>query len=89
MPANSATSTSTTSGCASKLATRPRVSLRPDLGPGAFALTATTAPVSTAFFLVGKRGIGSLVVDLADAGAGKRDQATVDKIFDLVYSRLR
>ena len=72
----------------SKLATRPRVALRPDLGPGAFTLTAATAPVSTAFFLVGKRGIGTLLVDLADAGAGKRDQATADRIFALAYDRL-
>ena len=71
-----------------KLATRPRVALRPDLGPGAFALTASTAPVSTAFFLAEKNGIATLVVDLANAAPGKRDQATAEKIFSLVIGRL-
>jgi hypothetical protein len=71
-----------------KLATRPRVVLRPDLGPGAFTLTATTVPVSSAFFLAGKSGVGTLSVDLTDAGAGKRDQATAEKVFELVIDRL-
>ena len=72
----------------SKLATRPRVSSRSDLGQGAFTLTAATAPVTTAFFPVGKNSIGTLLVDLVDAGAGKREQATAEKVFALVQSRL-
>jgi len=72
----------------SKLATRPRVSSRPDLGQGAFTLTAAATPVTTAFFPVEKNGIGTLLVDLVDAGAGKRQQATTEKIFALVQSRL-
>jgi len=76
-------------GSRTKLVGRPRVSLRPDLGPGAFALASATAPVGTAYFLVGKRGIGTLSVDLSDAGAGKRDQETVDRLFTLVRNRLR
>jgi len=75
-------------GARTKLVGRPRVVLRPDLGPGTFALTSTTAPVATAYFLVGKRGIGMLSVDLSDAGAGKRDQETVDRLFMLVHNRL-
>jgi hypothetical protein len=72
----------------SKLAGRPRVSLRSDLGPGAFTLTPELGSVTTAYFLVGKSDIGVLSVDLADAGAGKRAQATADKIFTLVLDRL-
>ena len=72
----------------SKLATRPRVTARPDLGAGAFTLTAATTPVTTAFFLVGKNVVGTLAVDLAGAAAGKRDQATAEKILALVYGRL-
>ena len=75
-------------GSRTKLVGRPRVSLRPDLGPGAFALTSPTAPVATAYFLVGKKGIGTFSVDLSDAGAGKRDQETVDRLFALVHNRL-
>ena len=71
-----------------KLATRPRVATRPDLGAGAFTLAATTTPVTTAFFLLPKGAIGTLTVDLDDAAAGRRDQATADKIFALVRSRL-
>ena len=71
-----------------KLATRPRVSSRPDLGQGAFTLTAAAAPVTTAFFPVGKNSIGTLLVDLVDAGAGKREQGTVEKVFALAQSRL-
>jgi hypothetical protein len=71
-----------------KLATRPRVTMRPDLGAGAFTLAATTTPVTTAFFLLAKGAIGTLTVDLDDAAVGRRDQATADKIFALVRSRL-
>jgi hypothetical protein len=38
--------------------------------------------------LVGKKGIGTFSVDLSDAGAGKRDQETVDRLFELVQNRL-
>lgn len=79
-------------GARTKLVGRPQVSSRPDLGPGAFTLTATTAttaPVATAYFPIGKNGIGALSVDLVDAGAAKRDQETVDRILALVRSRLR
>ena len=75
-------------GWRTKLAGRPRVASRPDLGAGAFTLTATTAPVATAYFPVGK-SIGTLSVDLVDAGAAKRDQETVDRILALVRNRLR
>ena len=71
-----------------KLATRPRVAMRPDLGAGAFTLAATTTPVTTAFFLLARGAIGALTVDLDDAAVGRRDQATADKIFALVRSRL-
>jgi hypothetical protein len=74
---------------ARKLATRPQVELRPDLGPGAFTLTASNAPVSTAYFLTARGGIGTLVVDLTEAAAAKRDLSTADKIFALVRGRLR
>ena len=76
-------------GARSKLATRPRVATRPDLGAGAFTLTATTAPVTSAFFLLGKAGVGTLTVDL---GGGTplalRDPETADKVFALVHGRL-
>ena len=71
-----------------KLATRPRVTARPDLGAGAFTLAATTTPVTTAFFLLAKGAIGTLTVDLDDAAVGRRDQATADKIFALVRGRI-
>ena len=76
-------------GARTKLAGRPRVSLRPDLGAGAFTLTTPTGPVATAYFPVGKSGIGTLSVDLVDAAAAKRDQETVDRILALVRNRLR
>ena len=72
----------------SRLAGRPRVSLRSDLGAGAFTLTSATGLVATAYFPVGKNSIGTLSVDLTDAAAGKRDQATADRIFALVHNRL-
>lgn len=72
-----------------KLVGRPRVTSRPDLGSGAFTLTAAAGPVATAYFLVGKGSIGTLSVDLDDAGAGKRDLETADKVFALVRGRLR
>ena len=76
-------------GARSKLATRPRVATRPDLGAGAFTLTATTVPVTSAFFLLGKAGVGTLTVDL---GGGTplalRDPETADKVFALVHGRL-
>lgn len=73
-----------------KLATRPQIDARPDLGPGAFTLTASTMPVTTAFFLIGKgSGVGTLVVDLTDAAATKRAPATANKVFALVRGRLR
>ena len=75
-------------GSRTKLVGHPRVSLRPDLGPGAFTLASTTEPVATAYFLVGKKSMGTLSVDLSDAGAGKRDQETVDRLFALVHNRL-
>jgi hypothetical protein len=72
-----------------KLATRPQAEPRPDLGPGAFTLTASNTPVSTAYFLVGKASVGTLLVDLTDAAAAKRDLSTADRIFTLVRNRLR
>jgi hypothetical protein len=72
-----------------KLATRPQAEPRPELGPGAFTLTSSSSPVSTAFFLVGKAGVGTLLVDLTDASAARRDLSTADKIFTLVRNRLR
>jgi hypothetical protein len=71
-----------------KLATRPQAESRPDLGPGGFTLTASTSPVSTAYFLVGKGAIGTLLVDLTDAAAAKRALSTADRLFALVYNRL-
>ncbi len=75
-------------GSRAKLAGRPKVASRPDLGAGAFTLTATTAPVATAYFPVGK-SVVTLSVDLVDAGAWKRDLETVDRILALVHNRLR
>ncbi len=75
-------------GSRAKLAGRPKVASRPDLGGGAFTLTATTAPVATAYFPVGK-SVVTLSVDLVDAGAWKRDLETVDRILALVHNRLR
>ena len=75
-------------GARSKLATRPRVVSRPDLGQGAFALAATTTPVTSAFFLIGKNQVATLSVDLTDAPTGKRDTATADKVFSLFDERL-
>ena len=75
-------------GARSKLATKPRVALRPDLGTGGFTLTATTAPVTTAFLLLGKAGVGTLTVDLGGAPIALRDPDTADKVFALVHSRL-
>jgi hypothetical protein len=72
-----------------RLATRPRVESRPDLGAGAFTLTSSTTPVTTAFFLVGKGSVGTLVVDLTDAASARRDDATTDRILALVRGRLR
>jgi hypothetical protein len=73
----------------SKLATRPRVTLRPDLGSGAFTLTTTALPVTTAFFPIGKNVVATLSVDLADAAVAKRDQgAAADKILALFSDRL-
>ena len=72
----------------SKLATRPRVESRPDLGPGAFTLTSPDAPVATAYFPVGKNGIATLSSISSTPAAGKRDEETVDKLFALVRSRL-
>ena len=71
-----------------KGAGRPKVASRPDLGVGAFTLTATTAPVATAYFPVGK-SVVTLSVDLVDAGAWKRDLETVDRILALAHNRLR
>ena len=71
-----------------KLAARLQLSARPDLGKGVFTLTAATMPVTTTFFLAGNSGVGTLVVDLSEAGAGKRDQGTAEKIFGLVANRL-
>jgi hypothetical protein len=71
----------------SRLATKPRVALRPDLGPGGFTLTATTAPVTTAFLVLGKAGIGTLTVDLGGAPLALRDPDTADELFALVHSR--
>jgi len=75
-------------GARNKLATRPRVSLRPDLGAGAFTLSATTLPVTSAFFLIGKNGVGTLTVDLTGAPVALRDADTADQIFSLVHDRL-
>lgn len=66
-----------------------QVTSRPDLGQGAFTLTASATPVATAYFLLGKGGVGTLLVDLTDAGAGRRGQATTDKVFALVVDRLQ
>jgi len=71
-----------------KLATHPQTDVRPDLGPGGFTLTASSSPVATAYFLVGKASIGTLLVDLTDAAASKREPSTADKVFALVYDRL-
>jgi hypothetical protein len=75
-------------GARSKLATKPRVALRPDLGAGGFTLTATTVPVTTAFLLLGKAGIGTLTVDLGGAPLALRDPDTADEVFALVHQRL-
>jgi len=75
-------------GARTKLATTPRVAMRPDLGSGAFTLTATTVPVTSAFFLVGKTGVGTLTVDLTGAPLALRDPDTADKVFTLVHGRL-
>ena len=75
-------------GARSKLATRPRVATRPDLGAGAFTLTATTVPVTSAFFLLGKTGVGTLTVDLGGTPLALRDPDTADKVFALVHGRL-
>jgi hypothetical protein len=75
-------------GARSRLATHPRVTMRPDLGNGAFTLSATTAPVTSAFFLVGKAGVGTLTVDLGGAPLALRDSGTADEIFMLVHGRL-
>jgi hypothetical protein len=72
-----------------KLATKPRVTQRSDLGPGAFTLTSTTGPVTTLYFMLGKGTVGTLSVDLTDAPAGKRDVATVEKILALVFAHSR
>jgi hypothetical protein len=71
-----------------KLATRPQADARPDLGPGGFTLSASNAPVVTAYFLVGRGSIGTLLVDLTDAAAAKRELSTADRVFALVYNRL-
>jgi len=71
-----------------KLATHPQAESRPDLGPAGFTLTASNAPVSTAYFLVGKGSIGTLLVDLTDAAAAKRELSTANRLFALVYDRL-
>jgi hypothetical protein len=75
-------------GARSKLATRPRVTIRSDLGPAAFTLASTTTPVTTAFFLIGKNQLATLSVDLTDAPSSKRDMATADKVFSLFDERL-
>ena len=75
-------------GARSRLATRPRVALRSDLGAGAFTLTATTVPVTSAFFLLGKAGVGTLTVDLNCAPLALREPDTADKVFTLVHGRL-
>jgi hypothetical protein len=75
-------------GARSKLATRPRVATRTDLGAGAFTLTATTVPVTSAFFLLGKAGVGTLTVDLGGAPLALRDSDTADRVFALVHGRL-
>jgi hypothetical protein len=75
-------------GARTKLATKPRVALRPDLGAGGFTLTATTAPVTTAFLLLGKAGVGTVTVDLGGTPLALRDPDTADKVFVLVHSRL-
>ncbi len=62
---------------------------RPDIGPGAFTLNVSNAPVSTTNFLVGKGSIATLVVDLGGAPAGKRDEATAERILLLVRDRLQ
>ena len=75
-------------GARTRLATKPRVAARPDLGVGAFTLTATTAPVTTAFLLLGKAGVGTLTVDLGGAPLALRDPDTADQVFTLVHTRL-
>lgn len=73
----------------SKLAANLQFASRPDLGKSAFTLRGATTPITTTFFLVGRNGVGTLVVDLVGAAAGKRDQATTEKIFALVDDRLQ
>jgi hypothetical protein len=75
-------------GVRAKLATRPRVATRSDLGTGAFTLTATTVPVTSAFFLLGKAGVGALTVDLTGAPLALRNPDTADKVFTTVHGRL-
>ena len=70
-----------------ELATHPQVESRPDLGPGAFTLTSSTSRVSTVCFLIGRAGIGTLLVDLTDAAAGRHELSAVDKVFALVRAR--
>jgi hypothetical protein len=71
-----------------KLATQPQIASRPDIGRGAFTLTASTAPVTTTVFLLGKSTIATLVVDLTDAVPGRRDVATAEKVLELVQNQL-
>ncbi len=68
----------------SKLATKPRVVLRSDVGPGAFMLSSTTTSVSNLFFLLNRNTVATLAVDLGDRPLGKQGQAIADKIFALV-----
>jgi hypothetical protein len=75
-------------GARRQLATRPRVTSRSDLGPGAFTLASTTTPVTTAFFLIGKNQLATLSVDLTDAPSSKRDATSADKVFSLFQGRL-
>ena len=72
-----------------KLPGRLRFASRPDLGKGAFSLTAAVHPVTTAFFLTADGSVATLVVDLSGAAAGKQDLRTAERIFTLANNRLR
>ena len=87
-PGTCMTSTRTTLAREASWRRGPASSCRSDLGTGAFTLTATTVPVTSAYFLLGKGGVGTLTVDLGGAPLSLRDPDTADKVFALVHGRL-
>jgi hypothetical protein len=72
-------------GARAQLATRPQVTLRPDIGPNAFTLTSGGGRITTAFFL-SDGNIASLSLDLTDAP--RQDKSTAAKLLALAVKRL-